>query len=283
MRLWSYRVGDGSRVGDIAMADAKKLIVKDLGGRDVLGYNNWKGVVEIDDAILADIESRYQFDEGGVFVSRKTGHVACAKSGNYIVIRTSCGQKLATHRVVWARYGSEPLREGYVIDHISGDTQDNSIRNLRQVSSRDNSANRSGINKNAKHYVVLQGAVLNTLKRPSKNNTIGYREKPFYATKMVCGRKVDLSFVTELSQLKVQYGLNYGLPHLQAHALWKAGMSADEIIASFSDYTAPLPTEDEIKSNLLRYLDQNPQMMANRVFYQNDGISGFIDLSTCKR
>lgn len=50
-----------------------------------------------------------------------------------------CGQKIYAHRIAWAiHYGEHPGEE---IDHINGDSLDNSIANLRQVSHQENCKN----------------------------------------------------------------------------------------------------------------------------------------------
>jgi hypothetical protein len=250
-----------------------KLMVKDAGGRDVKGYNNGLGIVEITEEVLADIEAKYEFDEGGVFKNRKTGKSPKPKAGAYVNIQTSTGKLLAAHRAVFAKYGSEKLKPGYVIDHVNGNKQDNSMSNLRQISHRENGENRSGIQKNAKKYVVLQGAHLNTDKR-------GYPTKPFCASKVVCGHKVNLAFDNELDQLRMQYALNASMDHLWVHARWKEGMTASQIIAA---YTKPLnkvlPTDEQIKQNLIQFLLDNPQTLENRIMYQQE-IGGFIDLTS---
>lgn len=47
---------------------------------------------------------------------------------------------IRSHRVVWEMHNGE-IPEGFEIDHISGDSTDNRIENLRLVTSRENSMN----------------------------------------------------------------------------------------------------------------------------------------------
>lgn len=74
--------------------------------------------------------SRCEGKEAGVIVTKKR------KKYRRIDI---CGQKIYAHRIAWAiHYGEHPGEE---IDHINGDSLDNSIANLRQVSHQENCKN----------------------------------------------------------------------------------------------------------------------------------------------
>lgn len=42
------------------------------------------------------------------------------------------------HRWVWAVYGDEPLKEGYVINHKDGNKENNNISNLEQITQAEN-------------------------------------------------------------------------------------------------------------------------------------------------
>lgn len=74
--------------------------------------------------------SRCEGKEAGVIVTKKR------KKYRRIEI---CGKKMYAHRVAWAiHYGEHPDEE---IDHINGDSMDNSIANLRKVSRQENCRN----------------------------------------------------------------------------------------------------------------------------------------------
>jgi hypothetical protein len=57
-------------------------------------------------------------------------------------VKTNTTKKLSVHRLVYEAYGGI-LEEDKVIDHINRDRNDNDISNLRQVTSKENSNNRS--------------------------------------------------------------------------------------------------------------------------------------------
>lgn len=64
------------------------------------------------------------------------------------------------HREVWeAAYG--PIPEGFIVDHINGNTRDNSLENLRLVTTSQNGMNR-GPNKN--NTTGMKGLTWNAVK-----------------------------------------------------------------------------------------------------------------------
>ena len=96
-----------------------------------------------DAEVLAYLKKHYTYDaERGKLVRRETGRVV---KGSYMGRYMSCdiwnGYKVMHflyHRVVWAVvYGYLPK----VIDHINGNSYDNHIENLREVSTSENNMN----------------------------------------------------------------------------------------------------------------------------------------------
>ena len=96
-----------------------------------------------DAEVLAYLKKHYTYDaERGKLVRRETGRVV---KGSYMGRYMSCdiwnGYKVMHflyHRVVWAVvYGYLPT----VIDHINGNSYDNHIENLREVSTSENNMN----------------------------------------------------------------------------------------------------------------------------------------------
>jgi hypothetical protein len=69
----------------------------------------------------------------------KEGEVATVKGPKgYLRVCVNYHQLLA-HRVSWVLHSGKDIPEGMTIDHINGDIQDNTIKNLRILSLEDNS------------------------------------------------------------------------------------------------------------------------------------------------
>lgn len=53
---------------------------------------------------------------------------------------TVAGKHFYCHRIIWELFNGS-IESGFVIDHLSGDSTDNSITNLRKISIKDNTRN----------------------------------------------------------------------------------------------------------------------------------------------
>lgn len=104
----------------------------------------------------------------------------------YLVLKIK-GKQLKAHRIAWfLHYGSWPIG---VIDHINGDRIDNRIRNLRDVSVKENNAN--NVNKLPNSKTGVKGVWL--------DSTNGLKKK--FATK-VDGKTYRFYTVEEANKFK---------------------------------------------------------------------------------
>ena len=100
------------------------------------------------------INERYTYDKvNGGLINKATGiqNKGASAGGMYKQIRVS-GLSIYVHKVVWMMHNNWQEPSG-VIDHINGNSLDNRIENLRDVSHTANMINRS----NASKYVCKQG------------------------------------------------------------------------------------------------------------------------------
>lgn len=91
---------------------------------------------------------------GGRGMSSPGRRAGCVNGRGYVTLQV-CGRKMLAHRIAWALFHGEWPKG--VIDHINGDTADNRIQNLRDVSERINQRNRCtghGITKFRKGWRV---------------------------------------------------------------------------------------------------------------------------------
>ena len=94
-------------------------------------------------ALLAYLKRTYRYEDGGI-VNRRTGRkVKGSKMRNgYLGFTIQFnGNKYCTltQRIVWALCNNELPSQ--IIDHVNGNTRDNRIENLRDVSQSDNMLN----------------------------------------------------------------------------------------------------------------------------------------------
>lgn len=111
--------------------------------------------------------------------------IAGAEAGSmrrdgYITIRID-GERFFAHRLAWF-YTTKSWPTGS-IDHIDGDTSNNRISNLRDVSHRKNLHNRTRAQANNRHGFLgvkrtANGGWVACLKRPGKSSYIGRFETP---------------------------------------------------------------------------------------------------------
>lgn len=98
--------------------------------------------------------------ESGIFVRRKTGHVAGSKGhhSGYVTIYID-GIGYSAHRLAWVYvHGTEPIGD---IDHINRNRSDNRIENLRNITRQENCLN--GIN--AKSIVLRNDGLFESFAR----------------------------------------------------------------------------------------------------------------------
>lgn len=104
------------------------------------------------------LQERFHFDfeKGKVFLKRRLKYSpkkVGEEMGSYNNQGYHCiffdGIKYQTHRLMYHVYHGD-LTENDCIDHIDGNTNNNSISNLRKASKAENSRNRSGVNVNNK-------------------------------------------------------------------------------------------------------------------------------------
>lgn len=93
--------------------------------------------------LIAHIKERYTYDaEAGVVRNRKGQAIRGFKRREYQCMNVRINHKrneISMHRIVWVLcYGRFPK----VIDHVNGDEKDNRLENLREVTQRENLANR---------------------------------------------------------------------------------------------------------------------------------------------
>lgn len=103
------------------------------------------------------INDRYEYDEvNGGLINRATGvqNKGTSVGGTYKQIKVS-DLVVYVHKVVWMMHNNWQEPKG-VIDHINGNSLDNRIENLRDVSHTENMINRSNASKYGK-WVLKHG------------------------------------------------------------------------------------------------------------------------------
>ena len=111
---------------------------------------NYKDYFIIDNTSPSGL-SRIKGVSNGVYEKGNIGHCGyVCKSGNHWTIKFK-KRMVKVHRIIWElTFGVIP--ENYVVDHIDGDSLNNSIGNLRVVSSETNSRNRCMSRRNTSGF-----------------------------------------------------------------------------------------------------------------------------------
>lgn len=107
--------------------------------------------------MINDIINRYTYDSvNGGLINNKTGvhNKSVAAGGKYKHIQI-LGRSVYVHRIVWMMHNNWEEPSG-VIDHINGNSLDNRIENLRDVTHTENMANRSNASQYGK-WVLKHG------------------------------------------------------------------------------------------------------------------------------
>lgn len=102
--------------------------------------NNEDRAVIFNKEAIALLRKLFSYDpETGYVKNMKTGKVYLSQKNKYISIATPFGN-IQAHRLAWlVYYGTNPV---HVLDHINHNTQDNRIKNLRDISDKQNSRNK---------------------------------------------------------------------------------------------------------------------------------------------
>lgn len=153
--VWMYHNSWGNIEGIVIHKDGNKLnnSITNLENTVVhkatstKSYGNTR--VELTSDMINEVANRYTYDPiNGGLINNKTGmqNKSVASGGKYKVIML-LGRSTYVHRIVWMMHNNWEEPSG-VIDHINGNSLDNRIENLRNVTHTENMANRS----NASQY-----------------------------------------------------------------------------------------------------------------------------------
>lgn len=84
----------------------------------------------------------YYTYNNGELVSKYTGRAMCnIDKDGYIRVRRE-GREFRAHRIIWEMFNGE-IPEGFLVDHIDGNTLNNNISNLRLATRAQNNANKT--------------------------------------------------------------------------------------------------------------------------------------------
>lgn len=90
------------------------------------------------------IDDRYEISDDGLVLNRITGRILSPENDRRGYYRVNLyGKHQKIHRLVAKRFLPAPTEEGLVVDHIDRDRMNNCAENLRWVTLKVNSANRT--------------------------------------------------------------------------------------------------------------------------------------------
>lgn len=103
-------------------------------------------------AIEDNIEAIYNFINNPHYIITADGHITTADGKelgydhlNYLALSYNYGGKkmrLFKHRIIWAKFGNTKLTPDLVINHKDGNTYNNAITNLEQITQGENTLHR---------------------------------------------------------------------------------------------------------------------------------------------
>ena len=120
----------------------------------------------------------------------------------YRITREDRKIDLLIHRLVWAKHGSEPLKEGYVINHKDGNKENNNIENLEQISQKENNDHMYaiGLRQPTKGHVVYSQEFADKIRDDHKNG-LSYNDIISKYNKQ--GMKIGKSYVSQVINNKI--------------------------------------------------------------------------------
>lgn len=123
-------------------------------------------------------------------VKSPTSGVEYASKNIKYIGRKLLGSLFREHQLVFVYFNGRYPRDGYMLDHINGNTHDNRIENLREVTARQNQRN-----KKAKH--IYRGVL--------KNKNGGYRV--FLGSHYLgdVKRRIDGVYLRDMTALRVDH------------------------------------------------------------------------------
>ena len=98
-------------------------------------------------------EQLYKISDNGLISNIKTGKLLKGTIRNGYVRYNLQGKLYSAHRLVYETFIGE-IPDGYIIDHIDGDRQNNSLENLRCITQSENAINAQKNGHKAQHKVL---------------------------------------------------------------------------------------------------------------------------------
>lgn len=161
---------------------------------------DWENLVEYDESIASCLRWKVDITTGkeGCTVSIPSGTMAGSVNNKGYWQVGKDGKLHKAHHIVWTLFNG-CIKDGFIIDHFDGDTQNNRIHNLREVTRKVNMRNlkinsgntsgvsgvyfRKGLNGRADRYVA-QWSDLDSVTRTKSFSLSVYGEKSFEMAKL---------------------------------------------------------------------------------------------------